>query len=222
MKHLFGEEGVRKCDILAIQEPEIFNWMEPEMGVHSQTLGGRFHTLLRPTPTAVREEAARTQPRVCFFVSKGINPKSWSIRHHSRDASTLTVETGAGQLHVHNIYLPGKFNDPERTQEVKEGLAALCVALRGYHSGQHVVVGDFNLHHPLWSTIQQAQLPDDDADDLIRIMGDFGLDLLTEKGTVTFEGPVYGNIVPASKDTVPVRKIHPGRSYPTYTPNPWG
>ncbi|KAJ5765559.1 reverse transcriptase [Penicillium odoratum] len=320
MKHLFGEEGVRKCDILAIQEPEIFNWMEPEMGVHSQTLGGRFHTLLRPTPTAVREEAARTQPRVCFFVSKGINPKSWSIRHHSRDASTLTVETGAGQLHVHNIYLPGKFNDPERTQEVKEGLAALCVALRGYHSGQHVVVGDFNLHHPLWSTIQQAQLPDDDADDLIRIMGDFGLDLLTEKGTVTFEGPVYGNIVrstidltwtaasladrvirctpcrqwwygadhvpiltefdvrtspagvrerqdwratdweawckaleryitkqgwsisgpgwvldtaekvdeavkrvmdavsAASKDTVPVRKIHPGRSYPTYTP----
>ncbi|KAJ5927720.1 hypothetical protein N7466_006676 [Penicillium verhagenii] len=201
-KHLFGEEGVRKCDILAIQEPEIFHWMEPEMGVHSQTLGGRFHTLLRPTPTASREEAYKTQPRVCFFVSKTIDPKTWSVKHHSRDVSTLTLDLGAvGKLHVHNIYLRGKFgNDAALAREAKQGLATLRTALGACAVGQHVVVGDFNLHHPLWSTIAQAQIADDDADDLIRMMGDFGLDLLTECGAVTFEGPVFGHDVQSTLD----------------------
>ena len=90
--------------------------------------------------------------------------------------SSLTLTTDAGVLNIHNIYLPGKMDSDN--PETRAGLAALRRGIRAAH-GRHVVVGDFNLHYPLWSTIPQSQLLDDDADGLIRDIGDYRLDLLT-------------------------------------------
>ena len=204
MKHLFSESGVRECDIIAVQEPEIFTWMEP-MGIHSQTLGGGFHALLRPTPTASGEDARKTQPRVAFFVNRRIDPKAWSIRHLSRDLSTLTLTTDAFTVHIHNIYLPGKFGAPDddhaqRARDCSDGIAKLRYTISQTATGQHLVVGDFNLHHPLWSTNQRASVQDTDTDDLISAMGDSGIDLLTERGVTTFEGPVFGRTVRSTLD----------------------
>ena len=32
-------------------------------------------------------------PRVCFFVSKALDPTKWAIQHHTKDLSTLTLRT---------------------------------------------------------------------------------------------------------------------------------
>lgn len=195
-------------EILAIQEPEVYNHTDP-MTTYSQALGGRFHVLLRPTEQVHggKPEANAAKPRVCFYVNKRIDPKSWSIRYHTRDASTLTVKTDRGAIHVHNIYVESKVRDEgdENRQELRAATAKATLQvvrrlLRNSGAGQHVVVGDFNLHHPLWSQTTQSQQGDEDAEDLISIMGDRDMQLLTQRGALTYEGLVYGNHVETTLD----------------------
>ncbi|KAJ5547523.1 reverse transcriptase [Penicillium frequentans] len=202
--HLFGEEEVQRMEILAIQEPEVYGFGDAGtlMTTYSQALSGNFHILLRPTPV---EDGEDGKPRVCFYVNKKMDPKTWSVRHHSRDLSTLTVRTALGAVDIHNIYVPSKVGvgpaDRARVGEaIRESLTVLRTALHRGHIGRQVVVGDFNLHHPLWSTCRQARLQDEDADELIGISGDHGLELLTERGMVTYDGNVFGHDVESTID----------------------
>ncbi|KAJ5543821.1 reverse transcriptase [Penicillium frequentans] len=160
MMHLFGEEEVQRMEILAIQEPEVYGFGDAGslMMTYSQALSGNFHVLLRPT---LVEDGEDGKPRVCLYVNKKIDPKTWSVRHHSRDLSTLTVRTALGAVDIHNIYVPSKVGvaptDRARVGEAtRESLTVLRTALHRGHLGRQVVVGDFNLHHPLWSTCRQA------------------------------------------------------------------
>jgi len=52
--------------------------------------------------------------------------------------------------------------------------------------GQHVVVGDFNLHHPTWSRPGYQHIHHE-AEELIDIAIDHGLEQLLPRGTTTFE-----------------------------------
>lgn len=140
-----------------------------------------FHVLLRPTEQVHggKAEIDAAKPRVCFYVNKRIDPKSWSIRYHTRDACTLTMKTDSGAIHVHNVYVESKVRDEgdENRQELRTATAKATLQvvgrlLRNSGAGQHVVVGDVNLHHPLWSQTTQSQQEDEDAEDLISIMGD--------------------------------------------------
>lgn len=172
--HLFSEKALHEFEILAIQEPSI-NLHSEEMTTYSQALGGRFHILLKPTPSdRGREEA----PRVCFFLNRQINPQSWSIRYHTRDLSTLSIDTDIGRIHVHNIYNPG----PITGESTLGALRAAIQSLRG----EHVVVGDFNLHHPLWTRPGYGHVHAE-ADELIELTADLGLQLLLPRGTTTYE-----------------------------------
>ncbi|KAJ5244945.1 hypothetical protein N7489_005041 [Penicillium chrysogenum] len=185
--HLFGEERVQEMEILAIQEPEVYNHTDP-MTTYSQALGGRFHVLLRPTEQAHggKSEADAAKPR---------------RRKHTQ------VRTDRGAIHVHNVYVESKVRDEgdENRQELRAATAKVTLQvvrrlLRNSGAGQHVVVGDFNLHHPLWSQTTQSQQEDEDAEDLISIMGDRDMQLLTQRGAVTYEGLVYGNHVETTLD----------------------
>lgn len=124
MMHLFGEEGVQDVEILAIQEPEVYNHTNP-MTTYSQALGGRFHVLLRPTEQVDggKAEIDAAKPRVCFYVNKRIDPKAWSIRYHARNVSTLTVKTNRGAIHIHNVYVESKVRNEgdENRQEIRAG-----------------------------------------------------------------------------------------------------
>ncbi|KUL81545.1 hypothetical protein ZTR_10067 [Talaromyces verruculosus] len=51
---------------------------------------------------------------------------------------------------------------------------------------QHIVLGDFNLHHPLWSGTQYRHV-DDEAAELIDLVDEHGLEQLLPPGTVTYE-----------------------------------
>ncbi|KAJ5094939.1 hypothetical protein N7532_007230 [Penicillium argentinense] len=185
--HLFGEEEVHKLDILAIQEPSINTLTEP-MTTYSQALGGRFHVVLRPTAST------EPIPRVCFFINKRLDPRTWTVRHITRDISTVSINASTGTIHIHNVYNPSprlSQDDVLREGEANEGPADAQSTLIPLHhalsrSGQHMVVGDFNLHHPQWSR-RGYYRTDVEAEDLIGLMGDHGLELLTPRGTTTCE-----------------------------------
>ncbi|KAJ5849228.1 hypothetical protein N7534_007917 [Penicillium rubens] len=195
--HLFGEERVQEIEILAIQEPEVYNHTDP-MTTYSQALGGRFHVLLRPTEQAHggKSEADAAKPRNRPEIM--VDPLPHKRRKHTQ------VRTDRGAIHVHNVYMESKVRDEgdENRQELRAATAKVTLQvvrrlLRNSGAGQHVVVGDFNLHHPLWSQTTQSQQEDEDAEDLISIMGDRDMQLLTQRGAVTYEGLVYGVEIPS-------------------------
>jgi len=51
--------------------------------------------------------------------------------------------------------------------------------------GEHILLGDFNLHHPFWGGVT-VTCADNAADDLIRATEAAGLSLATEAGMETW------------------------------------
>ena len=85
-------------------------------------------------------------------------------------------------LHIHNVYNPSpssysSTDSPSTLPVVRQQLAT---------DAQHVLLGDFTLHHPFWNGItrptQHAA-----ADQLLNIVEEFDLSLTLPKGTVTWE-----------------------------------
>lgn len=66
------------------------------------------------------------------------------MREHSPDLITLTLQLETGPLHIHNCY-----NEPP-SKELGV-LRLLPQALKA--TGQHILVGAFNLYHPMWSEV---------------------------------------------------------------------
>jgi hypothetical protein len=94
---------------------------------------------------------------------------------------TLTVYLGSRKLHIHNCY-----NPPPKllTSRNLATLQLLPQALS--HSGEHILVGDFDLHHPLWGgTLLPTQHTL--ADDLIEATAHSKMELILPQGTVCCE-----------------------------------
>lgn len=67
-------------------------------------------------------------------------------------------------------------------------------ALAGRRDGENVVMGDFNLHHPAWGGIH-IPVTDRNSEDLLSVVGEYGLQLLLKKGTITYEEAGHHNII---------------------------
>lgn len=92
----------------------------------------------------------------------------------------LTIHLSSRTLHIHNCY-----NPPPKllTSRSFATLELLPQALS--YPGEHVLVGDFNLHHPLWGgTLLPTQHTL--ADDLIETTTNSNMELILPQGTVTW------------------------------------
>ena len=145
MSAFFQAVDPKKHHILAIQEP----WRNPQMP-----------TTIRP-PNYHLVYPLRHDTRVCFYVSKVLDPNKWKVTEHSPDLLTLTInlDDDRGVLQL----LP----------------PALDMA------GEHILLGDFNLHHPMWGGVL---LPTQHAlsDDLIDITLRTSLQLILPPGSITW------------------------------------
>ena len=82
-------------------------------------------------------------------------------------------------IYVHNIYVEPMSHS---TKDIPPILYNLKRLLK--NKGGHIILGDFNLHHPLWNS------PTYDkhhyiADELLDIVSEIGAALYTPKGLVT-------------------------------------
>ena len=126
------------------------------------------------------------ETRVCFYISDKIDPDSWEISHSSKDLIFLHLKIkqndGTKTINIHNVYNSSSvsyasIDSPSTLQSLQEALRTL---------GEHIVLGDFNLHHRYWCgafrLTQHAM-----ADILLDIIANQDMDLTLPRGTITWE-----------------------------------
>lgn len=189
MASLFQNEKTLEYDILAIQEP----WRNSFINTTYHPLKQHFQLTYLDNP----------KTRVCFYISKRINPGTWSVSQISKDISLLKISNPHSNNHIciFNVY----------HEVVTDTLTTLAEALDtlGRHDSV-MVLGDFNLHHYLWSAVHHNATNRAKVRQLLSIIQDFQLRLLTVPGTKTYrwkEGDTTIDLTFASED-VASRTIH--------------
>ena len=117
-------EAVGRWDLIAIQEPGI---QDRGWGPFTAT-NPAFHTVFHANLTA----------RTCFHVLKAVDIGKWEFGRVDPLIQTLHLRTNFTTLNIHNIY------NQDRTLPFSAFTDLLSLP------GEHVLVGDFNLHHSKW------------------------------------------------------------------------
>lgn len=133
MAQFLREEEVVSADIIAIQEP----WENPYQDNTHYPLK-QTHELLYPL---AGETGGRA--RVCMFISKKLGEHTHLAR--SRDYQEVRIRTVSGELRIINVY-----NDQQQGAAIDLLQEALPTAREQRQKGiAYLVLGDFNLHHPV-------------------------------------------------------------------------
>ena len=161
---MFRNSKVLEYDILAIQEP----WRNPFIDTTYHPLKTHFHlTYLADGGT-----------RVCFYINKSIDAATWSVSYISKDIISLQIrEPQSGKtIQIVNVY-----NEvgTDVLSMLGETISKIDV------QDEVVMLGDFNLHHPLWSTTHRHIYDRRSANQLISVVESAQLQLLTVPGTPT-------------------------------------
>lgn len=162
---LFQNPQVLEYDVLAIQEP----LRNPFIATTYHPLKAHFQLTYLGDPST----------RVCFYIHKRINPSTWNVQHISKDISSLEITnlTSDNKICIFNVY-----NEVGTSTIIDLGEA--IVKLDAYV--EILVLGDFNLHHPLWSIVHRYNGHGiSAAQSLLTIIEEFHLQLLTAPGTPT-------------------------------------
>ena len=164
MASLFQDDKTLEYDILAIQEP----WRNPFTATSYHPLKTHFQLTY----------FNNAETRVCLYINKRIDPGTWSVSYIAKDIILLKLSNSdpSRTMHIFNVY----------NEVITDTLTTLAEAMGALDSHDEVVVlGDFNLHHPLWSTTHRSGWIHPSAQNLLAIIEEFQLRLLTVPGTPT-------------------------------------
>ncbi|KAL3468776.1 Endonuclease/exonuclease/phosphatase [Aspergillus californicus] len=152
-------------DIFAIQEPARYK--------------DKHATFCDPSSPFIPLYPTNHYSKVCFLVNKRLPYHTWEIEHLPPYISILTLYLGNGPITVTNMYnrpIPqGSYSTDSRLLQLPGILA---------RPGAHILAGDMNLYHPLWSNTGEQKVSKI-ADDLLEITATAGLGLATPKGITT-------------------------------------
>ncbi len=165
---LFDDPQTLLFDVIAIQEL----WRNSEFLTKYHLHKDQFHL-------AYLDNALT---RVCFYIPKRIAQAEWYVTNHSPDFYTLHLQIYPDRtIQIHNIYNPLPTNSHPRGC-----IPHLEKTLATQKDGEHVVVGDLNLHHPAWGGIH-IPVTDCNSENLLSVVEEFGLQLLLKKDTITYK-----------------------------------
>ncbi|KAJ6114107.1 hypothetical protein N7512_007552 [Penicillium capsulatum] len=160
---LFQNPRILEYDVLAIQEP----WRNPFTTTSYHPLKEHFQLTYFP----------HAETRVCFYINKRVDLGSWSVSFMSKDIISLKISDSRSNqsIHIFNVY----------NEVTSDTLPTLAETIGTLSSDRIVVLGDFNLHHPLWSADHRRARSGRSVEHLLRIIEDSQLQLLTVPGTPT-------------------------------------
>ena len=162
---LFQDQWITEYDVLAIQEP----WRNPFVATSYHPLKAHFQlTYLEADDT-----------RVCFYINKRIHASTWNVSFITKDLIAVEI---IHPVRHHKLSIINVYN--EVGTSTRQHLRELISTLNTDH--EIIVLGEFNLHHSLWSSRQdQVSRRTGTAQPLLAIIEDLQLQLLTVPGTKT-------------------------------------
>jgi hypothetical protein len=117
-------------DIIAIQEP----WQNSLVETTYCPRSGPYHLVF---PQGGRA-------RTCLYINKRIPLAKWHS-YEELDYCRVKIDTQQGPITIHNVY--SEIPESHATIEWNTPICSMLQATQAL--GQHLIVGDFNLHHPL-------------------------------------------------------------------------
>lgn len=141
MAPLLQDKNIAQFDVLAIQEP----WYNVYNRSSFNPSSSGFYLAYRPEPDT----------RTCFYVNKRLDLTSWEIKYNGGDLCSLRLEIYVNsigvekEIWIHNVYNPSSvtyasMDSPSTLSKLEQALGK---------ARDHVLVGDFNLHHPQWNNL---------------------------------------------------------------------
>jgi ribonuclease HI len=183
MADLFQDPRILTYDVLVIQEP----WRNPFTATS-------YHPLKEHFQLTYLDDIAT---RACFYINKRIDPSTWNISYITKDIITLEISSPnlQNRLCVINVY----------NKVATDTLYDLGRAISNLDPRDELLIlGDFNLHHPLWSTTHRhGNRGIAAAEPLLTLIEESQLRLLTVPGTSTHrwkEGESTIDLTFASED----------------------
>jgi hypothetical protein len=154
-------------DVIAIQEP----WLNPNVNTTYCPRGSQYNLVF----------PLQGRARTCLLVHKRIPISTWSAGQEP-DYCWIRLELESGPITIHNIYseIPESYETTIWNTPIPQVLAAI------QDPGRHLIVGDFNLHHPFWGgpAVRRGHAG---AEPILQLLRTGQLDLLTCPGTKTRE-----------------------------------
>jgi hypothetical protein len=182
MASLLRDPGTYDFDIIAIQEP----WKNPYTATTHHPAKDTFHLCY---PTGDTEGSAR----VCFFVNKKIGQTRWRFEERTRDICSIVIDQTDDQQSQERVVIHNVYNPPKTSSNRQSVLPQVREALEHHQTNEQVLLGDFNLHHPLWGGLNR-EVTDPESEDLIDIIENFALHKTLLPGAVTYEGRAQSTI----------------------------
>ncbi|KAJ5190109.1 uncharacterized protein N7498_009094 [Penicillium cinerascens] len=169
MASFLRDRRVQEASVIAVQEP----WKNTLSNTTHQPISSLFQLVY---PSTCLDEP----PGVCFYVSKNLYPGEWSCTLVDRDYQILKlqkahVDGNWTDLFVHNIYNRQGTGMPDKLRQ----------ELSKRKEVEHIIVGDFNAHHPVWGG--PGAPAEAESEDFLLLADQYKLDLLTEAARPTWE-----------------------------------
>lgn len=138
---------------------------------------------------------------VCFFINRRLDYKKWQFEEHSRDICSLTVEFGGDQQEEHRLTIHNIYNPARRSESNNTVLSDIRTVLHNNQANEQILLGDFNLHHPMWGGANVRHTDPESADPLAT-MKDFNLNCTLPPGTITYKERTSGTTIDLDLVTV--------------------
>lgn len=84
--------------------------------------------------------------RVASYVNKRLDLNAWDVIRLEKDIITIKLQTGDTPIFIHNVYSePAASHATVDFDTPVHNLAEVLAK-----TGEHIMMGDLNLHHPMW------------------------------------------------------------------------
>lgn len=175
---LLNSTDPAQWDVLCLQEPPLH--------IHDRASFRSSHwNLLLPSGAGARDQSEAT--RSVIYVSNRLQSDSYTqIPLKSLDVCAVQFSFPSSSLSVFSVY-----NPPSSVSSI----SFLRSALREppIASSPILLIGDFNLHHSMWSGPNSPQRTRrSDAEPLLQILAEHHLALALPEGTPTFRSDAHG------------------------------
>ena len=175
---MMNDDGLREYGLIMITEPACFRNEDGQV-----VAAPSHHPKWRQYLPSQTDDRARHPIRSLVYVHVDIPAQQIPVM--SPDVVAIQMSVGRRTIIAVSAYVP-----PSDQEALRDALGHIRRLTRPRETGREIIItGDFNRHDSLWGGDHVGASPrQGEADDIIDLMTDLGLQSLLPRGSITYEG----------------------------------